>query len=1035
LDGSTTFKINEYLNVDANRVVTINGLNKDAYCNDEDPEILTTDVKGGVFNSEIIANEFRPRSAKEGMNYITYTHTMIFTENFGKDTVKECFSIGRDSAIVYIIQPISFSIINPKKEYCKNDSSILLTTDPKGGTFNGYVYPSEHKDTLKIDPASLILGNNTITYTYIDTNNCSNIFTDNIQINNIPVINIIDLSSQYCLESGNDTIKGTVENSIVDAGKFWGEGIIDIDTTDGIAIFNPDSASNIGTYSIKYQYTDTTTGCSNTVNKNVTINKADPIKLLGYENKYCQSNETKKLIGTPPNGIYTIDEVSGETWNNFPLNEAGTHFVAYTYKNPQGCENSVSDTIKVSPKANIHFSINDECIVDSIIFKNRSTIDGDSYITNWTWDFDDNGSSNDTSILENPSYKYSTSGIKKISIKAITNSGCEYVKDSSISLGNGPSADFAFKNECIGTDTVLFTDQSTGSGIYSRIWSFGDGVSKLDSTTISSKHKYAEIGNYTAQLIIVTENGCNDTISKQVSIRPYINNYPYIEDFENGQGSWVARAIDKNNSWALGTPASENFIGAASGENAWCTNLEGNFNTSEQSWVDGPCFDFTDIKRPMIKLNYKSSTDEGFDGAVLQASVNGGSTWQNVGELEDGINWFNRASIVATPGFQKNVTPGLSGWCGWSGEYSDKWYEARHELDDYAGKSKVLFRVAFGSDASSNREGFTFDDIWIGERKRNVLVEQFTNSFSEECAKDMPSFNNYIAANNSDFIDIQYHTNFAGDDEMYSQNPFTPSARALYYGVTNEPYTLMDGNQYRGNTKQWVKDSTYQILRALEDPKFEIELTTSLNSESIDINTRIIALEALNKSSITVHIAIIESIITDIKGVNNDSIFKSVVKTLLPNASGTNFNQLWDEGNSEIINSSWTLTNVYDTAQLSVVVYIQDEKTKEIYQAISSGNRNTMMVNIDENEEIKSNHLVLYPNPASDNVILIIKDNEEDNLIITISNELGQQVETIKSFDSNMVQIPVSSYKPGIYYVQLKNNNRIIDTRKLIIIK
>ena len=53
-----------------------------------------------------------------------------------------------------------------------------------------------------------------------------------------------------------------------------------------------------------------------------------------------------------------------------------------------------------------------------------------------------------------------------------------------------------------------------------------------------------------------------------------ITSYPYSEDFESGDGGWVADNTT-NGTWALGTPTGAIINSAASGSNAWVTNLSG----------------------------------------------------------------------------------------------------------------------------------------------------------------------------------------------------------------------------------------------------------------------------------------------------------------------------------------------------------------------------------------------------------------------------------------------------------------------------
>jgi len=202
----------------------------------------------------------------------------------------------------------------------------------------------------------------------------------------------------------------------------------------------------------------------------------------------------------------------------------------------------------------------------------------------------------------------------------------------------------------------------------------------------------------------------NDTSIVEITNIPVIaTGWPYYEDFENGNGGWVP---DGNKStWGLGTPSGATIIGAASGQNAYMTNLSGSYNNDEHSWVISPCFDFSTLNKPQIAMHLNWDLETSYDGAVLQYSTNAGQTWQNVGMYFDPVNWYNDNSLSGLPGGS------LIGWSGTGANGgSQGWLSAKHSLDGLGGLSAVRLRIAFGSDASSNNyDGIAFDDIAIGE--------------------------------------------------------------------------------------------------------------------------------------------------------------------------------------------------------------------------------------------------------------------------------------------------------------------------------
>jgi len=82
-----------------------------------------------------------------------------------------------------------------------------------------------------------------------------------------------------------------------------------------------------------------------------------------------------------------------------------------------------------------------------------------------------------------------------------------------------PIVDFGFTNVCDGSN-VSFNDLSTISsgGIVSWQWDFGDG-SPL-STYQNSSHLYASAGYYNIKLVVISNLGCSDSITKYIIVNP-----------------------------------------------------------------------------------------------------------------------------------------------------------------------------------------------------------------------------------------------------------------------------------------------------------------------------------------------------------------------------------------------------------------------------------------------------------------------------------------------------------------------------------
>lgn len=216
--------------------------------------------------------------------------------------------------------------------------------------------------------------------------------------------------------------------------------------------------------------------------------------------------------------------------------------------------------------------------------------------------------------------------------------------------------------------------------------------------------------------LLTDEAPFNDTLASVFTNVPVIGSFPYSEDFEMAGHGWTSGG--ENSSWELGTPAG--FLITAipeTGLNSWVTDLDENYNNNERSWVISPCFDFSSMSNPAVAFDIFWEAESGFffgptDGAILQYSTDGGSSWQRVGNFGDPINWYNYSDILSSPGDEPFPAPGWSGNTG-SGDGSFTWLRAQHNLDGLAGSPAVRLRMAFASDGFGTFEGIAFDNFGI----------------------------------------------------------------------------------------------------------------------------------------------------------------------------------------------------------------------------------------------------------------------------------------------------------------------------------
>ncbi len=191
----------------------------------------------------------------------------------------------------------------------------------------------------------------------------------------------------------------------------------------------------------------------------------------------------------------------------------------------------------------------------------------------------------------------------------------------------------------------------------------------------------------------------NDTVTVAIRNSPTITSFPYLENFEAGDGYWYTAG--KNNSWEYGTPSSSKISRAASGSRAWKTNLAGTYKDQQLSYLYSPCFNITGMTNPTLSLSIALDLEDCggtfCDGAYMEYSTDG-SSWTRLGAYNQGTNWYNK---------------NYAGNNLWSVQNYTRWHVATIPLPTGPAYDHLRLRFVVNSDPFVNREGIAIDDIHI----------------------------------------------------------------------------------------------------------------------------------------------------------------------------------------------------------------------------------------------------------------------------------------------------------------------------------
>lgn len=205
-----------------------------------------------------------------------------------------------------------------------------------------------------------------------------------------------------------------------------------------------------------------------------------------------------------------------------------------------------------------------------------------------------------------------------------------------------------------------------------------------------------------------SDNG-NDTMRRPLTRVSRIASFPYQEDFENGTGGWSSAG--SQNSWDLASPNKSKISGAVSGSKAWVTGATGSYQSFESSHVISPCFDFSNLgPQSQLSMWVWWECESPWDGTAVQSSIDGGQTWQILGQA--GPDWYNSNYIGSLPGGQP------LGWSGTQngGNGSGGWRQVSVGIpSSLRGQPEVRIRVVFAANGSVQGDGFAFDRVTIGD--------------------------------------------------------------------------------------------------------------------------------------------------------------------------------------------------------------------------------------------------------------------------------------------------------------------------------
>ena len=1113
---------NYNITVDTAPVVSFTNLDS-SYCENDPTVMLTGSPLGGNFSSTLGTNlvnipfvapldtAFFPvnyQTNVPGTDVVSYS----YTDGNG------CTEVARDTVVVVPLLDVNIIdtiALDPDNNgHCVLGDSAILTVGLVSGSLftngvfygpgvrngaagagNVYFYPNlAASDMGHTGDADLM-------YVYTTSTGCNDTSRYTTRVHAMPDLSFVNFPDSLCLnrdsfqvQAQNRVVTGAIGQTIfidtlaANSGLFTATDVNGNSLPNFIQLFDtlyPYEAGTSPWVHLEYTYTapNSLGGCSSTISDSVRMDSVPIVYFQGLRPYYCEDEPQSIFLGFPSyyvgSGYLLIDTTQIDSsfyWIDpavmvGPGPSTAVYPTYYTYTDTRGCTGEVFDTFEVRPYPRITFSptYQDTFCRQVGLYDLRQSLVGPlgGYFT-------DNLAL--TSIVDSFYLNLNSQPGPRLIIYNYTDPTtlCSNKDSIWIYLFSAPELDFQAFGGCAQMDIAFeATANNLVPGIDSitRIWwDFeGNGVltnSHLDPSAIripDTTYQYATNGVYNVTLYVDNQGGCVESVTKQLIVSPYYDlaSGDYFEDFNTNAGDWHSdqpATITPDSVWTHEMSLAGNQI--ISNDGAWVTMKNDLYTTGLEAWVYSPCYDFSTSRRPMLAFDLWRDLLFGIDGMVLEYYNNTSRQWELVGDVSQGINWYQSDFVLARPGNQLSATY-PKGWTGRGGQFES----ARVRLDQFKGQRDIRFRLAFSTSpqtvidslSGNGYEGAAFDNVWIGERTRNVLVEHFSNenysdaAFNTSATIDQAVYNKiFNPSYGLDVILLQYQVDKDGyvNDQVYATNEPDFNARSLFYSAgPNEIFIdgRVIGTGESIDLNEWEMD--YDMLQF---PAFDIRIDqpiTITSGNNLTASATIEALQDMPDRQYSIRMIAMQDSLTFTSDPNSASYHEmlSVARKIMPSNIGFLEHHAWTVGQTSAVRESWDFSGqigraFFNTNQLEVVVFIQDDSTKEVYQAASTQDVNRFngtqqLLDQDERKEIFS--LNVYPNPASNwcNVAFDAPLLQSYNWrLIDVTGrtlQYGRAEAGTQQFELNVERLTGGAY----FFVIHSDDNQVYAQRKLIIIR
>ncbi|MFW6222238.1 MAG: Ig-like domain-containing protein, partial [Bacteroidota bacterium] len=249
-----------------------------------------------------------------------------------------------------------------------------------------------------------------------------------------------------------------------------------------------------------------------------------------------------------------------------------------------------------------------------------------------------------------------------------------------------------------------------------------------------------------------------------------------------------------------------------------------------------------------------------------------------------------------------------------------------------SGENYVEFFISNvnGTNSDSNSHNDTINTTFTNPlivSDKKPLFESFTSSSCPPCASfNLGFFNDFLENNTENLSVVKYQMNWPGSGDPYFNSD--GNTRRQYYNVSSVPDLIINGN--RTGVNSGAVNSAFN--NAIQE-KSLVDITGAFYVDGDDIYIEGSVIPYADHENLTLQIAILENSTTENASTNGETVFYSVMMKMVPNANGTTLDLLSGESVDFSHSVDMSSTNVEEMSDLNVLVFLQEDDTKNIVQS------------------------------------------------------------------------------------------------------